>query len=91
MTKAGERLIGAETGWQPIETAPKGQPLLFFGVTQPDSIMVRYRSPVVYSGYWSRLDESWCAHGSHWDGPFFAPTHWMPLPTPPAGASEEKA
>lgn len=64
--------------WQPIETAPMtGEPVLLYGKT------VYYANPIVFSGYWERLDESWCAHGSHWDGPFFDVTHWMPLPEAP--------
>jgi hypothetical protein len=72
--------------WQPIETAPKDAPVLLFGMTNPDERMVRFKKPVVFSGYWESLDEAWCAHGSHWDGPFFQPTHWMPLPAPPTTA-----
>lgn len=69
--------------WKPIETAPKDAAVLLFGKTAPEERMVICSKPVVFSGYWSRLDESWCASGSHWDGPFFEPTHWMPLPEPP--------
>lgn len=69
--------------WLPIETAPKDEPVLLFGMTVPGSKMVRFKKPVVFSGYWSDIDGIWCAHGSHWNGPFFEPTHWMPLPEPP--------
>ena len=70
--------------WQPIETAPKNKHLLFFGQqehSQNDS--VTYKGPMIFSGYWDEMDESWCARGSTWEGPFFNPTHWMPLPEPP--------
>ena len=70
--------------WQPIETAPKtGKAVLLYGATQEDSNNVRYLTKVVFSGYWEPLDSAWCAHGSHWDGPFFDVTHWMPLPEAP--------
>ena len=69
--------------WQPIDTAPKDRCVLLYGVTCPGEVMVQFRKPKVFSGYWSRLDESWTTDGSHWDGPFVDPTHWMPLPDPP--------
>lgn len=70
-------------GWMPIDSAPKDGPILLYGITAPEERMVRYKSRVVFSGYWSHPDENWCAHGSHWDGPFFDVTHWKPLDDPP--------
>jgi hypothetical protein len=74
-----------ETGknWQPIETAPKDQPVLLFGRQQPHG-MVHWLGHFVFSGHWDSVDEAWVSHGSTWDGPFYVPTHWMPLPPPPA-------
>ena len=69
--------------WQPIETAPKSEYIQLYGATEPDSRMVSYKEPVVFSGYWSDIDGAWCAAGSHWNGPFFNPTHWRHLPEPP--------
>ena len=65
----------AETGWRPIDTAPRtGKPLLGF-------------VPSYYQGsggicviVWDEGDGEW------WDNQAFKtePTHWMPLPPPPA-------
>ncbi len=68
--------------WQPIETAPKGEHILLYGVPE-DGQTVTYRGPMVLSGYYDTLDEAWCSTTSEWSGPFIAPTHWMPLPEGP--------
>lgn len=69
---------GAEVAlpWQPIETAPKDGRLLLLATTS-----------AVITGFW--LDnsktqspwEGWSTSGKPFRGP---PTHWMPLPAPPA-------
>ena len=57
------------TQWQPIETAPKEQVILFFPAEQK-------------AGRNSRLH--WMVSvGRVSDYPFRKPTHWMPLPAPP--------
>lgn len=70
--------------WRDIATAPELANILLFGASTGPECGVRYDSRVVFVGYWDHIDQAWCAVGSHWDGPFFAPTHWMPLPEPPA-------
>jgi len=57
--------------WQPIETAPP-QHLLFFGCTRHDK-------NVVWSG-WKAVNGTYYTDA----GEISFPTHWMPLPEPPA-------
>lgn len=60
--------------WQPIETAPKdGRYIL--GCYKSDVFAMRFR-PTHGTCY------EWQLH----DGYPECPTHWMPLPEPPAGA-----
>jgi hypothetical protein len=63
----------AGEGWQPIETAPKDVWVL---VWTPPRTTVAYRQ---------RHQDRWLVNGG--GGLFVAPTHWMPLPSPP---TEEK-
>lgn len=70
-------------GWQPIETAPRDKHLLLYG-TQLPCEGINMAGPVHFTGYWDAIDEAWCSTGSTWTGPFYEPTHWMPLPRPPA-------
>lgn len=64
----------AETGWKPIETAPKdgGRILLLFGNTVAD-------------GFWWKAYDDWSVHPGRHEIPVFqdGPTHWMPLPEAP--------
>jgi hypothetical protein len=75
----------APDAWQPIETAPKGGPLLVC-FDRPDVINDLWPEPpgrYVTIAYWDRF------HGEsgHWcechDGQPVKPTHWRPLPAPP--------
>lgn len=68
--------------WQPIDTAPKDKHILLFGMQRPMPQLYA-KIPQVFSGYWDNIDEAWCSDGSTWEGPFYDPTHWMPLPEPP--------
>jgi hypothetical protein len=62
--------------WNPIETAPKdGTPMLLCWWQDEADVL-----PVT-SGFWSRLSEHWFSETS---GHKCNPTHWMPLPAPPA-------
>lgn len=63
--------------WQPIETAPKGGPLLLWVDTDDGGEpMVLYRNA---DGDWLYDGEpTYCASF------YLNPTHWMPLPPPPA-------
>lgn len=55
--------------WQPIETAPKDEELILAGQW--------------LSGRWEVRNGRWLANRWPFVG-FSQPTHWMPLPTPPA-------
>jgi hypothetical protein len=61
--------------WQPIETAPQdGKAILGYA----DGIM----TTVTWSGrYWNLCEAGSFAEDGEWN-----PTHWMPLPEPPAEA-----
>lgn len=60
--------------WQPIETAPKDKEiLLFFPVVRPTR-QAGYGAPQMI-----RVDKL-----HNWDYGNRIPTHWMPLPPPPA-------
>lgn len=79
-------------GWQDISTAPKdGTHVLLFGEQSRDDCGVRFKGEFQSTGYWDIFDDSWCATGSHWDGPFMQPTHWMPLGPPPVGSGQNLA
>jgi hypothetical protein len=56
--------------WQSIETAPTDQSVLLYEPFEP----------IIVQGYYS--DDEWSPSNG---GRFFRqPTHWMPLPDPPA-------
>lgn len=63
--------------WQPIETAPRdGMPIL--GYKNGNMATVR----------WLWGDWSLCIPGGYAEEDDWNPTHWMPLPEPPAEAVE---
>jgi hypothetical protein len=62
--------------WQPIETAPK----------DGRSLWLAYPCCCIRVGRWDSLLDAW---SDHWlyigsSGNVGEPTHWMPLPEPPA-------
>lgn len=64
--------------WRPIETAPKDCWVLGWAVdsTVPCAMM------------WGEITERWLdIHFDPWEDP--PPSHWMPLPEPPAGGPKE--
>ena len=68
--------------WQPIETAPK--------VRQSILVYCEYQKNI-YVAYW---DDDYHPRGWHHFGGISGfiwecPTHWMPLPAPPAAAKEQ--
>lgn len=67
--------------WAPIETAPKrelfGDPTLILGFV-PHSC-----GGYICVFYWNHREKQW---QNNIDGGLDRPTHWMPLPAPPAGA-----
>lgn len=67
----------APEGWQPIETAPKGPEILLFEQCDemPATWVGRWFDPDFDDGYWTdTFDLKVAGH----------PTHWRPLPAPPA-------
>jgi len=75
--------LRAAQGWRTIDSAPRdGTHILMHG-EQNYHEGVRFGGAVTVSGYWDAIDEAWCSTGSTWTGPFYAPTHWQPLPPPP--------
>ena len=105
---AGVRLVPIE-GWQPIETAPKGNGDQFESVTDPGYIappeilmlfedgnqcVVRwdwYYAPGGYGHAHAQDGRAWVAvtGGELAHLHFGSPTHWRPLPTPPATQHED--
>lgn len=80
--------------WQPIETAPKGRTLLLFAVTEvaDNGSVLNWK---MATGSWREgytdNESKKCGYTPwRWDGHQLKnyehqPTHWMPLPEPPAG------
>lgn len=76
----GETAARRDPGWQPIETAPKDR-----DVTVSDGNSVG-------SGEWCDCEGGhWIIYGG-WPHTIDEPTHWMPLPSPPAlsGAASQE-
>ena len=74
--------------WRPINgETPRGQNILLWGEQDEQSkdCGVRMNGKIVFVGYWDEIDSAWCSVGSHWTGPFFNVTHWMPLGGGPEG------
>lgn len=68
-----------EQGWQPIETAPKdGTLILALGPITSATVM------------WEPAHQCW-ASADNWPWEDFEPTHWRPLPEPPASTTEPEA
>ncbi len=72
--------------WHPIETAPKdGTVVLLYQPAGRWKSSARSRQQVVSTGYWHQPGNPaspgfWCAAVMV----AYRPTHWMPLPLPPA-------
>lgn len=66
-----------DTGWQPIETAPKdGTEVLTFGPLKDGSGFYYECQAYYHKGAWPRWPVEWMAN-------CLTPTHWQPLPSPP--------
>ncbi len=65
--------------WRPIESAPREElpPVLLFG---PDGVDIGYYRDWTTEPGWSRF---LTAEYDNEMAEITAPTHWMPLPTPP--------
>jgi len=68
----GDRTEGAVMEWQPIETAPKD-----------DTQILLTDGSEVSQGWWEP-DYGWLGWEVYRAVHRFTPTHWMPLPDPPA-------
>lgn len=78
--KAVSGVLSRATGWQPIETAPKGK---------YSKNVLLYEDGDYYAGSWNEEYGCWasyCGQPVVWTP---EPTHWMPLPKPPTGPDEE--
>ncbi len=76
-TGTDEALREAADGWRPIESAPKdGTSLLLACTDWPHSTVLGKPIPVKVGG---NIGKGWEIFGASWQ-----PTHWMPLPAPPA-------
>lgn len=77
-----DRLLDRESGWQPIETAPKDGTRIWCwnGVGQTDAAWINPYKDKLYL---------WCDNYRRYISPL--PTHWMPLPQPPKPTGQEKA
>lgn len=69
------RQVSDDNGWRPIETAPKGVPILLW---DGDTIVVglflpNERRPFIVAPVWHGLTEDLDVYA----------THWQPLPAPP--------
>lgn len=73
--------MGADgSGWMPIETAPKRGEVLIYAEETGEQF-VAFWGTSIEDG-----ETAWCfARGSGVSFIVRDPTHWMPLPTPPAG------
>lgn len=63
--------------WQPIETAPKDE-LILVGPTKRMGICAAMNHS--RDGWVTETCSDWVS--------IYTPTHWMPLPAPPTGASQ---
>lgn len=88
MTTSAPPALGRESGvWLPIETAPKdGTSVLLFMAGGDGEDPNR----TIAVGMWDKFD--YCTMG--WlmeagDG-WLSPSHWMPLPTPPAASFQAR-
>jgi len=82
---AAQEEIDNETAWQPIETAPKDAFVLLAGPSGYTTIKTVFATGRMCSDYHKGR---WIDHANDdltdWG---FEPTHWMPLPKAPNGAS----
>ena len=70
----------AQSGWQPIKTAPQNKPVL---VWHPGFGMGGWNVMILRNGEWSET-----AHDGRTLIEGYAPSHWMPLPSPPNDRAE---
>lgn len=81
--------------WQDISTAPKDgtEIAVWVPTTKPIRDKRKRVLACLFKGYWDDRREAWCEEGSEeiiedlWER---APTHWQPLPSPPADDHGER-
>lgn len=75
------------TDWQPIETAPKdGTVVLVVGDRGHSCAQWRREGWDTGSGWHATVEGQECLDGDDRYGlKRLSPTHWMPIPSPPAG------
>lgn len=71
--------------WQPIETAPRDETILIWPVSYGRPAPARWWDSTERGGYWdvAHMNVATCKR--------LAPTHWRPLPAPPAPTETEGA
>jgi hypothetical protein len=76
-----------EQDWQPIATAPRDGTAILCWPFNYSSLFEGEAEPEIVIGFFSE-DDWWCESTV---AKTFDPTHWRPLPTPPAAATEPQA
>lgn len=82
--------LKARVGWQPIETAPKGEVVWAYGLIPGDYGYTLDRHDMAKTrlgrdGRWTFVQPM----GRH-DPTYWSPTHWMSLPKPPTTLNERQ-
>ena len=82
-------MADSEANWLPIETAPRDETRVLVGwADDGHSVVIAFYGPK-YSAHGVNYGNSW-GHGIGWQHQFHKPpTHWMPLPDPPAPDSQK--
>ena len=88
-----------QTQWQPIETAPKdGTEIIGAAWYKYGDFSAHIEGPWTIAFYGGKWQSSWDGSevvnymsdfGTDYKEPELEPTHWMPLPNPPAGGNDE--
>ncbi len=74
-------------GWQPIATAPKDDTVLVWGPTAGEISGIEGYSSMNLARWEGRGDYpefDWVCEGGDYYTVWVRPTHWMPIPPPPA-------
>jgi hypothetical protein len=74
--------------WRPIETAPKMKNIILWAATDV-SDSGEIKNWKMETGYWNAGAETWVWGGSQVRKYDIQPTHWLPMPPPPAGTDED--
>ena len=91
--EAARAAIEAMPGWQPIETAPKdGSAVMIYG-PQAGEISGPSDLPCICLASWTGQGDYEGFEWSTLDGDYYTvwvkPTHWQPMPAPPAALKPE--